>query len=210
MDGVANSPEKMERYIRTIYAKTQDLDRLIDDLFLFSKLDLGKLPFNYEKIDIKSFFDDCIEELQLEYEKKGIRLSLQNGTAGVLAVADREKLKRVVINIFDNAAKYMGRDKGSITVRLTEDSDGITVAITDSGQGISSEDLPCIFDRFFRTDKSRNSSTGGSGLGLAIARQIIEGHGGRIWAESEVGSGTSIYFTLKRFHEGGKLPEVKG
>lgn len=201
VDGVADTPEKMEKYIRTIYTKAVDMDRLIDDLFLFSKLDLKKLPFNFEKVDLVRYFEDCREELQLDLEKHNIRLELEKGVTQAIAAADREKLKRVIVNIVENSVKYMNREDGRILIRISDIQDSFRIGIEDNGPGIAPEELPLIFDRFYRTDRSRNSSTGGSGLGLAIARQIIEGHGGRIWAESEPGQGTRIMFTLKKAWE---------
>lgn len=201
MDGVADTPEKMDRYIRTVYAKAVDMDRLIDDLFLFSKLDLKSLPFNFERTDIVKYFKDCSDELRLDFESRDITFSLETDLQSAVVAADREKLKRVVLNIIDNSAKYMDRPDGSIIIRLRDAGEAVEAEIRDNGRGIDSEELPYIFDRFYRADPSRNTATGGSGLGLAIARQIIEGHGGTIRAESEPGKGTGIYFTLRKFEE---------
>lgn len=200
MDGVADSPEKMDRYLKTIYAKAGDMDRLIDDLFLFSKLDLKRLPFSFEKVDIVRYFKDCIEELGIDMEKKGIRMELNVDLdkENVIVLADREKLKRVVINIFSNSVKYMEEKEGNIRIDIKDSEDKVVIKIEDNGRGISREELPFIFDRFYRADPSRNTSKGGSGLGLAIAKQIIEAHGGNIWAESEYNKGTSIFFTLRK------------
>ncbi|MCX8132183.1 MAG: HAMP domain-containing histidine kinase [Clostridia bacterium] len=199
MDGVANSPEKVDKYVRTIYSKATDMDRLIDDLFLFSKLDLKKIPFNFEKINIKQYFEDCIEELQMDLQERKMRLDfISDLPENTEITADREKLKRVVTNIVQNAIKYMDKDTGEIAVILKEEETAVRVQIKDNGQGISEEDLPFIFDRFYRADPSRNRNTGGSGLGLAIAKQIIEGHNGDIWVESKLDEGTSIFFTLKK------------
>lgn len=199
MDGVANSPDKMDRYIKTIYSKANDLDRLIDDLFLFSKLDVKKVPFNFEHIDLKSYFADCLLDLQLDLEKRGIQLSVTNeGCDTVKVLADREKLKRVIVNIVANSVKYMDKETGKIEIKLHCDKNLVTAKIWDNGQGIKEEDLPRVFERFYRAEPSRSIQTGGSGLGLAIAKQIIEGHGGDIWAESVSGGATAIYFTLKR------------
>lgn len=197
MDGVADSPDKLERYVKTIYTKAGDMDRLIDELFLFSKLDLGKVPFQFESVEIGQYLQDCTQELYFDMEKKGIQLKMTEGVSGPLYVtADREKLKRVLLNIIGNAVKY--RDKADSYIRLkAQEIDGkAVVSIEDNGQGISEEALPLIFDRFYRADPSRNTATGGSGLGLAIAKQIIEEHGGRIWASSVVGQGTTVYMTL--------------
>ena len=200
LDGVADTPEKTEKYMRTIDVKVSDIDKLIDELFLFSKLDLNKEPFNFEKVEIKQFLRDSVEELKLDLSKQRIKLSLLlENDAAIYLIADREKLKRVVNNVVDNAVKYMDKEAGKIEVRLTEgNGDFITMQISDNGQGIPKEALSLIFDRFYRLDPSRNTATGGSGLGLAIAKRIIEGLGGKIWAESEPYEGTAIFFTLKK------------
>ena len=199
VDGVADTPEKMDKYINTIYSKATDMDKMIDDLFLFSKLDLKKMPFSFEKVDVSKYFEDCVSEVQLDLEEKGIDISLSKpATEHIIVSIDREKLKRVILNIIDNSAKYMGKESGKIKLSLEEKPDEVIVDIKDNGKGISPDELPHIFDRFYRADPSRNTSTGGSGLGLAIVKQIVEGHGGQIWAESKLGEGTDIYFTLKK------------
>jgi signal transduction histidine kinase len=199
LDGVADTPEKLDKYIKTIYAKATDMDRLIDELFLFSKLDLHNLPFHFEKVDLVSFLKDCTEELYFDMDEKGISLTLDPAKqASYMVAADREKLKRVILNVLENAVKYMDQPQGLITIRLTEQEDWVLVQIQDNGHGIPAESLPHIFERFYRADPSRSSNSGGSGLGLAIVKQIIEGHGGEIRATSEIGVGTSIYFTLKK------------
>lgn len=199
MDGVADNEEKMEKYIKTIYIKACDMANLIDELFLFSKLDLNKLPFNFEKVDIIKYFEDCTEELQFDLEKNNIKLNLYySSQSSLLVLIDRERIKRVIINIVQNAVKYMNKDNGIIDIYVKDVDNDVVVQISDNGQGISKEALPYIFDRFYRADPSRNSSTGGSGLGLAIVKKIIEEHNGNIWAESVENSGTSIFFTLRK------------
>ncbi|OOC61954.1 sensor histidine kinase [Paenibacillus ihbetae] len=198
-DGVADTPEKMDKYVNIIYSKTMDLDKLVDELFLYSKLDLKQIPFLFEKVSIMSFLDDCMDELHYELEEKGILLKWgERPGKGIEVVADLEKLKRTVLNIIGNAQNFMNKEDKLIVISVQASSEWVTVEIQDNGIGISSEDIPHIFERFYRAERSRNSSTGGSGLGLAIARQIIEGHGGTIWVSSELGVGTSFYFTLKR------------
>ncbi|MBP1992393.1 sensor histidine kinase [Paenibacillus eucommiae] len=197
MDGVADSPDKLERYVKTIYNKANDMDRLIDELFLFSKLDLGKIPFHFERVDLGQYLEDCVQELYFDMEKKGVKLEPENAPSAPLYVkADREKLKRVLLNIFENAVKYMDKDEGNIRLKVQEIEGNAIVSIEDNGQGISAEALPHIFDRFYRADPSRNTATGGSGLGLAIAKQIVEEHGGMIWAASEIEQGTKIFIML--------------
>lgn len=203
IDGVADSPEKMEKYVQTIYAKANDLDNLIDELFLFSKLDLKKTSFQFEEIDIIKYLIDCTEEMQLDMENKNILFKFESEYKNPLFVrADREKLKRVIMNILGNAQKYRNKEQGTINLLLTAQTDTVTVGIRDNGRGISQENLAFIFESFYRGEPSRNLATGGSGLGLAIARRIIEEHGGRIWAESKESVGTSIFFTLPRVVNG--------
>jgi signal transduction histidine kinase len=201
LDGVADSTEKVGRYVQSISTKASDIDRLLDELILFSKLDLKTYPFSFETIDLRSFFQDCFEELRFELEEKKIWLSFNPGGIGPLLVnADRDKLKRVILNLVGNCVKYRDLKKihAEIRFELKDEGAEVVVSIVDNGQGINAEDLPFIFDRFFRTDRARNSATGGSGLGLAIAKLIIEAHGGRIWAESQLEAGTRITFTLKK------------
>ncbi|MBP1936869.1 HAMP domain-containing sensor histidine kinase [Paenibacillus sediminis] len=197
MDGVTNSPEKLDRYVKTIYTKTVHMDKMIDELFLYSKLDLGKLPFHFEQVDIGAYLEDCAQEMYPDMEKKGIKL--EQGTLLedlVFVKADREKLKRVLINILENAMKYMDKADGKIGMNVTLQDGKAVISVSDNGRGIAEDALPHIFDRFYRADPSRNQATGGSGLGLSIARQIIEEHGGQIWAGSMLGRGTTVYIAL--------------
>lgn len=204
-DGVADTPEKMDKYVNIIYSKAVDLDRLVDELFLYSKLDLKQVPFTFEHVDIIPFLDDCIDELHYALEEKGISIGWDKQIdANTEVIADVEKIKRTLLNIIENAQKFMDKEQKTIHLSLQCDPKWVTVEVRDNGMGISPEAVPQIFERFYRAEQSRNSSTGGSGLGLAIARQIIEGHGGSIWVKSEQGVGTSLFFTLKRTnHQGG-------
>ena len=198
-DGIADSPEKMEKYINTIAGKADDMDKLIEELFLFSKLDLKKFPFNYQKIDITEYLKDCVEELSFDLNKNNINLDFEYTEKKLFCSADVQQLKRVILNIITNASKYFYNDKASkIVITLVDKKDNVEISISDNGIGMSIEILPNIFDRFYRGDSARNTTTGGSGLGLAICRSIIEEHGGIIWAESELGEGTCIRFTLPK------------
>lgn len=196
LDGVANTPQKIEKYLNTIYSNTVHMDRMIDDLLLHSKFDMGKVPLNFEKTDIVTYFEDCINEVETELEKDNIDIELHNElTECRYVLLDRDKIRRVVINIIDNSRKYMDKEQGKIDIFLRETSANVIIELKDNGSGISQKDLPYIFDRFYRADSSRGTSKG-SGLGLAIAKQIIEGHGGRIWAISRDGKGTSVMISL--------------
>ncbi len=202
MDGVASSPEKLDRYIRTIYNKANDMDKLIDELTFYSKIDTNKIPYTFSKINVAGYFRDCVDEVGLEMEARNIELGYFNYVdEDVSVIADAEQMRRVINNIVSNSVKYMDKKNGIINIRIKDVGDFIQVEIEDNGRGIPAKDLPNIFDRFYRTDSSRNSSQGGSGIGLSIVKKIIEDHGGRIWATSKAGIGTEIHFVLRKYQE---------
>lgn len=202
IDGVANSPEKIDKYVRTIYSKANEMDTLINELTLYSKIDTNKIPYNFAKINVEDYFADCIEEIGIDLETRGIGLAYYNYTeSDVVIIADPEQLRRVVNNIVGNSAKYMNKTNGFINVRIKDVGDFIQVEIEDNGRGIPQKDLPYIFDRFYRGDVSRNSATGGSGIGLSIVKKIIEDHGGKIWATSKEDTGTVMYFVIRKYQE---------
>ncbi|MBP1990543.1 sensor histidine kinase [Paenibacillus eucommiae] len=203
-DGIAPIGPKRDKYMAMIAKKTEEMDRLIEELFLFSKLDLKRLPFNLEPTDLAAYLHDCVEELRLDPRITGIPLTFSYSGAGPLPVtADREKLHRVIMNIINNSLNYMDKAQKEIRIELIDSHAAATVIIRDNGAGIEGAALPYIFDRFYRAEPSRSKATGGSGLGLAIVKQIIEGQGGHVWAESQVGEGTGIYFTLRKIGNGG-------
>ena len=198
MEGVASSPEKRDKYIRTIYNKANDMDRLINELTFYSKIDTNKIPYTFSKINVANYFRDCVEEVGLELEARGIELGYFNFVdEDVMVIADAEQMKRVINNIIGNSLKYMDKSMGSsisgslMSVILSRSRSRIM-------ERIGQKELPYIFDRFYRTDSSRNSSKGGSGIGLSIVKKIIEDHGGKIWATSKEGIGTEIHFVLRK------------
>lgn len=204
MDGVADTPEKMNRYIRTIYNKANELDRLINELTIYSKIDTNRIPYNFHRINVNDFFSDCVEEIGFDLDAKNIKLKYDNQVNDdTRIIADPEQLRRVISNIINNSVKYMDRDngQGEIAIRISDKEDAIQVEIEDNGKGIAQKDLPNIFDRFYRTDASRNSSQGGSGIGLSIVKKIIEDHGGYIYASSKEGEGTTLHFVLRKYQE---------
>ena len=197
MDGVADTPEKMERYIRTIYNKASEMDTLINELTLYTKIDTNRIPYNFNTLSVDAYFEDCAEDLSL-----GVEFGYFNYVdGGVKVIADAEQIKRVVHNIVNNSMKYMDKPKGKINLRVKDVGDFVQVELEDNGRGIAAKDLPNIFDRFYRTDASRNSSKGGSGIGLSIVKKIIEEHGGKIWATSREETGTTMYFVLRKYQE---------
>lgn len=202
MDGVADTPEKMDRYIKTIYNKTNEMDHLINELTFYSKIDTNRIPYTFSKLNVEDYFGDCAEEVGLELETRNIELVYANYVEqNVLAIADGEQIRRVIHNIISNAIKYMEKDRKIIQIRVKDVGDFIQVEIEDNGKGIASKDLTHVFDRFYRTDVSRNSSKGGSGIGLSIVKKIIEDHGGKVWTTSRLGIGTIMYFVLRKYQE---------
>ena len=198
-DGIADTPEKMDRYIQTIYKKSMDMDFLIDELFLFSKLELNSVPFYFEKVDLVPYFQDLLEEIQYDVERNGIKISFIVEEGKNFSVsADREQLKRIAINIIQNSIKHMDKNHKEISVSLLLNLDEVVIQFKDNGKGIKKEAVPHIFEQFYRADSSRGSAEGSSGLGLAIAKRIIDQHGGRIWADSKIDVGTSIFYTLPK------------
>lgn len=202
LDGVADTPEKQQKYLRTIYNKANDMDRLINELTFYCKIDTNRIPYTFNKINVKDYFDDCFEDIGLELSQQQIDLKYENKVDDtVMVIADAEQIKRVVNNIVGNSVKYMDKPEKSIQIRVLDVGDFVQVEIEDNGRGISAKDLPYIFDRFYRTDTSRNSSKGGSGIGLSIVHKIMEDHGGKVWATSREGLGTTMYFVLRKFQE---------
>lgn len=203
LDGVADTPEKQERYLKTIYNKANEMNTLINELTLYSNIDTNKIPYNFHKLNVKDYFTDCMEELEMDLENQHMQLTFFNYVdEDTLMIADPEQLGRVIHNIIGNAIKYMRAEEPSfISMRIKDVGDFIQVEIEDNGKGISNKDLPYIFDRFYRADASRNSAAGGSGIGLSIVKKIIEDHGGKIWATSKENVGTVMYFVLRKYQE---------
>lgn len=197
-DGVANDEEKMNQYLDVIYQKSNALDQLIDDLFLFSKLDLNRVPFNFSQIDAKDFFDDCYQELRIDLNKAGFELTHEQSIdKGTLLSLDAQQFRRIMVNVVGNAVKY-SLDNKAVILRTYLNNDNVHIEVQDFGKGIEQAELEQIFEKFYRCDPARNADVGGSGLGLAITKQIVEMHGGSIWADSEIGEGTTIHILLER------------
>ena len=202
MDGVADTPEKIDKYIKTIYNKANDMERLINELTYYSGIDNNRIPYNFHRINVSDYFGDCIEEVGLDLEQKNIQLNYSNlAGSDTVVIADPEQMKKVINNIISNSVKYMDKPHGIIDIRILDEADSIRIEIEDNGKGIVQKDLPKIFERFYRTDASRNSAQGGSGIGLSIVKKIIEDHGGYIWATSRDGEGTCMHFVLRKYIE---------
>lgn len=202
LDGVASTPEKQEKYLKTIYNKAVDMDKLINELTLYSKVENDSIPYNFLKLNVSDYFKDCFEEVGLDMETRGIVFEYKNSIpADTLILADPEQLRKVINNIIGNSVKYMDKPIKTISIRVSENEDDIIVEIEDNGKGISSDDIPRIFERFYRADAARTTSQGGSGIGLSIVKKIIGDHGGHIWATSKVGEGTCMHFMIRKYKE---------
>ncbi|MCR5691621.1 MAG: HAMP domain-containing histidine kinase [Eubacterium sp.] len=202
LDGVASDPDKLMKYVTTIRNKSNDMSSLVDELSFFAKIYQKDISYQWQEVSALDYFSSCASDLSLDLETKKISLIFKSEISRTTLVRlDSEKMKRVMNNIIGNASKYIQRNIGILMVRLKEDDESVIVEVADNGVGIAKDELPRIFERFYRTDSSRNSTTGGSGLGLSIAQKIVDDHGGKIWAESEVDQGTTVYISI---------PKVKG
>jgi signal transduction histidine kinase len=160
----------------------------------------GRVHFN--ETTEETVVREVREEIGIDLEQRGIELNYSNMVPpGTRIIADPEQMKRVINNIVGNSVKYIDKPHGRIDIRILDEEDSIRVEIEDNGKGIGARDLPYIFDRFYRTDSSRNSSQGGSGIGLSIVKKVIEDHGGYIWATSTLGEGTCMHFVLRKYME---------
>ncbi len=194
MDGVADTPEKMEKYIRIIYNKANEMDGMINELSLYTKLNSNAIPYNFREVSIDEYMKDCIDELS---EIDGLIIHYKNYCdESTKVTVDPEQLHRVVGNIITNSRKYNDKEVCEIDVHLKPVNDMVQISFEDNGIGISEEALPNIFNRTYRADEARRSM-GGSGLGLSIAKKVIEEHGGTMWADSKLGVGTTIFFTVQ-------------
>ena len=200
MDGVADTEEKMDRYIKTIYNKANSLNALINELTGYSKIDAREITYNFVRISVDEYFGDCASEMIFDLQEQGVKFVYDNRVKKSTAVlADPVQLSKVIHNIISNSVKYKSPERSVIRMRLKDMGDYIQVDVRDNGMGIPKEDTEKIFDRFFRSDASRNSDKGGNGIGLSIAKKIIEDHGGRIWATVDGSVGLTIHFTLRKY-----------
>ncbi|MCE5221240.1 MAG: HAMP domain-containing histidine kinase [Clostridium sp.] len=184
-DGVANTPEKCERYHDIIYNKACDMDMLVDKLFLFSKLDTGKFPFRFEKVYCNEFLRSFFKSATDEFERKGINLFYENNcNNNILINIDSEEINRVLMNILENSAKYKTSDYGNVNITVNKQENNIVLRIKDDGPGVLEENLSRLFVSFYRGDVARTNPSEGSGLGLSISEHIVKAHGGKITAEN--------------------------
>lgn len=196
-DGVASTPEKMNSYLDTIHAKAEVIDDMVNNLSMFSKLELSRLTFDFEQGDFNAFLRGFAGNYKIDFEKNDIRFFDKISDVKAVVKIDYEKMSRVFANIIDNAVKYRNGDTPMLEISTFLKDGGVYAYISDNGIGIEEDELKNVFEGFYRVDSSR--SIKGSGLGLGIVKQIVEKHGGKIWLKSEgIGKGTTavVYLPL--------------
>lgn len=185
MDGVANTPEKKEQYLKISYQKACDMENLLQKLFFFSKLETGNMPLFTQKIDINHWIHNYVEEKKIEEKHYEIKDAAMEEPYYIMA--DIEQMKRVFDNLVENSLKYANADKLRIVIFSEHKDAEVHLYFTDNGEGISEDKLPHVFEQFYRGDESRSSKTDGSGLGLYVCKYIVEQQGGRIRAYNKDG-----------------------
>lgn len=197
LDNIADTPERREKYLTTIYNKTIDMQRLIDELTFYSRVDTNRIPYNFVPLPIADFFRDCADETELDLTSRGMKMEFSCEIEDdVKVLADPEQMRRVLNNIIGNSVKYMDKPDGAVGIHLWRDDQKVYAELMDNGPGISEDALPYIFDRFYRADAARNQNQAGSGIGLSIVQKVVEDHGGAVYASSKPGEGTKITIEL--------------
>jgi signal transduction histidine kinase len=197
LDGTVNSPEKVDKYLKIITHNTAYVNKLIDDLILFSQLDMNKLDFHFQETPLRAFMRDLMEEFQLELEERGSQLCYtDNLETDCLSMIDSKRFYQAMRNIIGNAIKYGPEENLLIKVVMYRQDDTIKIAIEDNGPGIPADKLEHIFERFYRIDSERTKDLMSTGLGLAITKELIEAHQGKIEVVSTIGKGSCFTISL--------------
>ena len=192
LDGVANTPDMQQRYLCTIRSKAKAIQDMVENLSLYSKLELKRVLYHMERTDIFAFLTQVTDEFVLDLQNNHMALECHIASTPAPVKMDREKLRRVFSNLITNAIKYKKEDTGSLSITGEATEHGALITFSDSGKGIDSKDLARVFEGFYRGDPSRNNRIEGNGLGLSISRQIVQDHGGKIWIRSELNKGTDV------------------
>ncbi len=192
MDGlVPFCPES----IAAVHQETVLLGRLVGDLRTLSLAGVGQLKLKVDRVDPVGLVRSVVERGQGQSQERDVTLGLDAPTPAPEVRADVDRIEQVIRNLVSNALRHTP-EGGLVTVRVRAASGSVEVSVVDNGTGVAPEELPFLFDRFYRGDRSRTNSKDGSGLGLAIVKRLVESHGGRVWAESELGKGMVFHFTL--------------
>jgi len=202
LEGAVDSPDKINKYLQTIHSNISYINNLIDDLFLFSKLDMQKIDFNFETVQIKSYLSDVMEEFKFELGENRVTCDYTDAVPeGTRVMMDGKRIYQVIRNIIDNAVKY-GPEVGlTISTEVLVQKGFVIINIKDNGPGIEDEKVNNIFDRFYRIDKERTKDLASTGLGLAIAKELVEAHGGKIFVASVINEGSCFTVMLPIINE---------
>lgn len=195
LDGAAEDPEVAERFLGVVNRETERMTRLVSDLLTLSHLDSGSLRMERQPLAPAELVAEVCEKFRERCERKEIALRCTFDPGAPLVLADRDRMEQVLSNLLNNAVDFTPPG-GTIDVKVEAGDGRVTVRVIDTGTGIPPEDLPRIFERFYRVDKARSREFGGTGLGLSIAKEIVESHEGRIGIESSLGRGTEVWFWL--------------
>jgi two-component system phosphate regulon sensor histidine kinase PhoR len=186
------------QFVEVINRHADRLTKIVEDLLTLSKIESKEFSLKLEPLSLHELIGGALEIIKEEAGKKGVSLSCNEPLSSLFTFGDRKSIEQVFTNLLDNAIKY-GREGGNIKISVRENTTAeIQVSIQDNGIGIPKEDLPRIFERFYRVDKGRSKELGGTGLGLSIVKHIVQAHGGKVWAESQIGKGSTFYFTLPK------------
>jgi two-component system phosphate regulon sensor histidine kinase PhoR len=186
------------QFVQVINRHADRLTKIVEDLLTLSKIESREFSLKPEGLSISELINSTLDVVKEEADKKGMSISWSESIPSLFMVGDRKGLEQVLINLLDNAIKY-GREGGNIKISVCENPNAeIQISVEDDGIGIPKEDLPRIFERFYRVDKGRSKELGGTGLGLSIVKHIIQAHGGNVWAESQIGKGSTFYLTLPK------------
>lgn len=180
--------DEKEQYLQIIQLEAERMSKLVSDLFELSKMEDGKVALVFEEVDLVEVVENAMLKTKMKAQEKGLQLNFTQSYDFPSIEADGLRMEQILINIIENAIRYT--ENGTVKVKLSSDLDTVKVQIEDSGIGIPKEDIPFLFERFYRVEKSRSREFGGTGLGLAIVKQLVELQGGVITVESQIGKGT--------------------
>jgi two-component system phosphate regulon sensor histidine kinase PhoR len=188
--------EVAPQFVQVIKRHSDRLEKIVEDLLVLSRIESKEFQLRMESLSVSDLIGDVLDFIKEPLNKKKMSVSVGELPPGLLVYGDRQYLEQVLINILDNAIKY-GHEGGRMIISATErDQREVEISVKDDGIGIPKEDLLRVFERFYRVDKGRSHELGGTGLGLSIVKHLVQAHGGRVWAESQLGEGSTFYFTL--------------
>lgn len=197
-DGGVDDLNIRDKYLQRIDSSVERLLNIVKDLDMINRFEAGQIELKYSTFDINHLIQEIFDLLEMEAERQSMTMQLQTTQSQLFVFADKQRISQVLINLVSNAVKYANREEAQIIVSTREGTKSIHISVEDNGMGIKAENLPRIFERFYRVESSRNRKDGGSGLGLAIVKHILEAHKQPITVESVYLSGTKFKFKLEK------------